>query len=137
MARVELSGDERIVAIREKVEALLTERLSVLHEEALVLSADMEALIGRLVYKGHVAKVDDLKAGRWYRTASDLRLLQEIYSFICQLTGMKESVLFAIPAVDDIEGRVQSKQDEDEVTEGVSKTPAPDIGPGVNASRKT
>jgi hypothetical protein len=119
-----LNGDEKLVAIREKIEALLTDRLGILHEEALTLAADMEALLGRIGYKGHVAKVDDLKAGRWYRTASDLRLLQEIYSFICELTGTKERVLFAVTNINDEDGHVEHKQDEDEVTESGPKTPA-------------
>ena len=73
----------------------------------------MEALIGRLRGKGHLAKVDDLKAGRWYRTASDLRLLQELYTFVCQVSGVKESAI-EMEIVDDESG---PSEIEDEVTE--------------------
>jgi len=80
-----------LTAVKLKIESLIASRLGILHCEASDLAADMEALIGRLRSRGHKAKVDDLKAGRWYRTASDLRLLQELYTFVCDVGGVDES----------------------------------------------
>ncbi len=102
-----------IEAVRTEIEGLIAARLGTLHREASDLSADMEALIGRIRCKGHAAKVDDLRAGRWYRTASDLRLLQELYSFVCRVGGLEESSI-AMEVVDDDSAPCEI---EDEVTE--------------------
>jgi len=100
-------------AVKLKIEGLIASRLGILHGEASDLAADMEALIGRLRSRGHEAKVDDLKAGRWYRTASDLRLLQELYTFVCQVGGMDESPI-QMEIVDD---ESAPNEIQDEVTE--------------------
>jgi hypothetical protein len=105
--------ETKLEVIKAEVERLIASRLGILHREASDLSADMEALIGRLQNKGGAAKVDDLKAGRWYRTASDLRLLQEIYTFVCRVGELQESKI-EMEVVDDASGPVEI---EDEVTE--------------------
>lgn len=89
VARVGIAANP-LEAIKKEIGGLISARLGTLYHEASDLSADMEALIGRIQNKGHVAKVDDLRAGRWYRTASDLRLLQDLYTFVCRVSGLPE-----------------------------------------------
>jgi len=111
--QVEGAASSPLEAVKSRIEGLIAERLGILHREASDLSADMDALIARIQRKGHAAKVDDLKAGRWYRTASDLRLLQELYGFVCKVSEVKESPI-QMEVVDDESGTFEI---EDEVTE--------------------
>lgn len=108
---------QQVEAILAQVESMLSDTLTTLHGEASVLSADMEALLGRLSLKGHIAKVDDLKAGKWYRTASDLRLLQALYTFVCDVTGTKERIVNVPTADENDSSPGVSKGDQDKVDE--------------------
>jgi hypothetical protein len=88
-----LTAEAKLLLVKARIEKMLCDRLSTLNDEASVVHADMEALVARIHRKGHIAKVDDLKAGRWYRTASDLRLLQSVYTFVCATIGVPEGIL--------------------------------------------
>jgi hypothetical protein len=86
-----LGSDAKLKLIQTHIESLLQNRLGLLRSEATSVAADMDALTSRIDAAGHGARVDDMKSGRWYRTAGDLRLLQNVYTFVCSTIGVHET----------------------------------------------
>jgi hypothetical protein len=89
----QLTPEQQLASIKENLETLMRNRMILLSNEALTLASDMSALVERLRDSGSGAAVDDLRSGRWYRTAADVRLIRDIYSFVCQVMGVKGDVV--------------------------------------------
>lgn len=100
-----MSDTEKLTQIRIRVGDLLQNRLALLSNEAAAVSSDMEGLLLRLRAQGHHARIDDIRSARWYRTASELKLLQNIYGYICALTGSEEGTVQVIVSDDSCEIR--------------------------------
>lgn len=112
------SDSDKLESIKELVQSLVRQKLALLQNEASVLSADMDALVRRMERHGSEAKVEDLKAGRWYRTAAELRLLQLIYRKISEVSGRPIEPVVVAALHGEGDGVVTEEADLDEVTEG-------------------
>lgn len=108
------SPEAKLELIRRRIEGLVQNRMALLHQEATTLAADMDVLTHRIENDGHSAQVDDMRAGRWYRTASDLRLLQNLYRYVSEVMGTREFPI-QLPSEDD--GVPIESKDFDEVVD--------------------
>ncbi len=100
---------EKIHAFGEFLKDSLRNRMGVLRDEAGAISNDMDALIGRLEDEGHLADLADIRSARWYRTASQLLALKQVYSGWCHIMGEE------IDAVQMSAQEVESDSDSDDI----------------------
>lgn len=88
-----LTDTEKLSRVKDKLEALILNRMQLLHAEAITISSDMGALASRLEKGGSGAFIEDLRTARWYRTASEMRVLTEVRSYLLALRGEADLAL--------------------------------------------
>lgn len=80
--KADLSDKEKLQAIRGEVYSGLEDRLEELRKEALQMQSEMAEVVNGIDTKGFGVNLDTTKTGRWYRILSEVRVLQELASFM-------------------------------------------------------
>ncbi len=70
--------DAVVKVLKGEVYSGIEDRLSALREEALKMQAEMSTLLERIDTQGFEVYLDDLKTGKWYRLAAEIKTLQEV-----------------------------------------------------------
>lgn len=111
-AQGRMTDKDRFELMRSRIKDLLINRIQLLRIEAHTIQTDMEALMFRLNKEGSAAQLADVKTARWYRTASQVTVLQQLFDLSNRLAGKPNEVLF-VPTEDEEEERVQSTDEGD------------------------
>lgn len=73
------AGDGRWVVLKELLYELLCKGARDLRDESVELHSNMETALARLKWKGLAADLSDIRTGNWYKTKTEMQILQKIY----------------------------------------------------------
>ena len=82
---VVLSDAEKLQALRREVNSAIEDRLEKLRGECETMRQNMESLLFRIDAQGFDIELRDIKTATWYRTATEVKLLQQVREFIASL----------------------------------------------------
>lgn len=73
------AGDGRWAVLKELLYDLLCKGARDLRDESVELHSNMETALARLKWKGLAADLSDIRTGNWYKTKTEMQILQKIY----------------------------------------------------------
>lgn len=83
--RKQVSDKEKLQIIKSEINSAIEDRIEELRQEAEKLHGTMEQIQWRIKTQGFEVKLDDLKTGKWYKVGTEIKVLQEVASFIIDL----------------------------------------------------
>ena len=69
----------RWAVLKELLYDMLCQGARELRDESVELHSNMETALSRLKWKGLAADLSDIRTGNWYKTKTEMRVLQKLY----------------------------------------------------------
>ncbi len=70
--------DAVVKVLKGEIYSGIEDRISALRAEAVKMQAEMAKLLERIDTQGFEVYLDDLRTGKWYRLATEIKTLQEV-----------------------------------------------------------
>ncbi len=74
--------EDVLKVLKGEVYSGIEDRIEALRNEAIKMQAEMGTLLERIDTQGFEVYLDDLKTGKWYRLATEIKTLQEVINVL-------------------------------------------------------